>query len=154
MKKLAKRASDFIDSVGENESAVIMVSDGNNDFFYGNFASVVDIAAGIATILSDYLDDERPQASTIGKGIVLGITQYIKNGGNAIKLAGKIAQACTERMKSDVKKIIEDDKERCEDCKANRVCPLPKAIEYRKENKIPAPKRARKNGKKSDGKCN
>ena len=37
-----------------------------------------------------------------------------------------------------------EDDENCEECHANRICPLPQAIKYRKENGIPAPGRKRK----------
>lgn len=47
----------------------------------------------------------------------------------------------------------EEDDENCATCKANRICPLPKAIEYRKENHIPAPGRKQRKPKKHDEQC-
>ena len=47
----------------------------------------------------------------------------------------------------------DDDDEDCATCKANRICPLPQAIEYRKENHIPAPVRKHRKPKKHDEQC-
>ena len=47
----------------------------------------------------------------------------------------------------------DDEEDDCATCKANRICPLPQAIEYRKENNIPAPGRKHRKPKKHDKQC-
>ena len=47
----------------------------------------------------------------------------------------------------------DEDDENCATCNANRICPLPQAIEYRKENHIHAPGRKHRKPKKHDEQC-
>ena len=47
----------------------------------------------------------------------------------------------------------EEEDDDCTTCKVNRICPLPQAIEYRKENHIHEPGRKHRKSKKHDEQC-
>ena len=47
----------------------------------------------------------------------------------------------------------DEEDEDCATCKANRICPLHQAIEYRKENHIHKPGRKNRKPKKHDEQC-
>ena len=158
MKKLEKKIDAFIDSLKEDESAVVMCMNEKDEFSYASYASKQEVGAAIASILSDYFDDDEKEAETLAVGIVAALRMLVeKNGkaGSAIvhaiaPAAGKAALDMLKRLRESLRNIAEsadDDKDNDEDCSkcdANKVCPLPNAIKYRKENHIPAP-RNRKN---------
>ena len=168
--KLEKKASEFMDSLKESESAVLMCSDSNDGFFYSAFASRSEVGAAIATILSDYFDDDKKHASVLAEGVLLGLAELVKmrtKAGQAItRVVAKAAAESMEGMLKDLREklaeLVEDDDdadkekddyEDCEHCDERRTCPLPQAIKYRKANHIHAPRG--KNGKrKKDEKSN
>lgn len=171
--KLEKKASEFMDSLKESESAVLMCSDSNDGFFYSAFASRSEVGAVIATILSDYFDDDKKHATVLAEGVLLGLASLVKmrtKAGYAItKVVAKAAAESMEGMLKDLREklaeLVEDDDdddkgdadkddyEDCERCDERRTCPLPQAIKYRKANHIHAPRRkSRKGG--NDSKCN
>ena len=166
MKKIDKKVDAFIDSLNENEGGMVAAFDENNKISYANYASVVDIAAAVATILSDYYDDDVKHASTFARGIAKGVAAFIEHGSKgSIVVASEIADACSKRMESNkerilsaLKKILEvddddindddNDDENCETCSEKKTCPLPQAVKYRKENGIPSPNKKNKKGGK------
>ena len=166
--KLEKKASEFMDSLKESESAVLMCSDSKDGFFYSAFASCSEVGAAIATILSDYFDDDKKHATVLAEGVLLGLAGLVKmrtKAGQAItRVVANAAADATEGMLKDLReklaKLVEDDDdddkddfEDCERCDERRTCQLPQAIKYRKANGIHAPRRkSRKGG--NDSKCN
>ena len=116
-------------------------------------------------------------ATFTGRAIVEGINAVIARGGiTGLRVAMKILKALRDAVlekgkakessgddflslltdiaiktaeKKDVDVRDEDDEEDCEHCKANKICPLPQAIAYRKANHLPNPNR--KNRGKNGG---
>lgn len=119
-------------------------------------------------------------ATFTGRAIVEGINAVIARGGiTGLRVAMKILKALRDAVlekgkakessgddflsiltdiaiktaeKKDVDVRDEDDEEDCEHCKANKICPLPQAIAYRKANHLPNPNR--KNRGKNGGGSN
>lgn len=167
-KRLVDMANCLVDDCSENESALAICCNDEGKFYYANYCSVNDVAAAVATILSDYHDDKNEKADTIARGIVKGIAVYIAHEGKGgLPIAAEIAQAChkvLEKKKENIKDMLEniikdvkgddddddvdDNGEDCGECGGMKDCPLPQAVKYRKENHIPAPKK-NKHGKKS-----
>ena len=117
-------------------------------------------------------------ATFTGRAIVEGINAVIARGGiTGLRVAMKILKALRDTVlekakgkessgddflsvltdiaiKAAEKKDVDvrdedDDEEDCEHCKANKICPLPQAIAYRKANHLPNPNR--KNRGKNGG---
>lgn len=72
------------------------------------------------------------------------------SGDDFLSVLTDIAIKAAEKKDVDVRD--EDDEEDCEHCKANKICPLPQAIAYRKANHLPNPNR--KNRGKNGGGSN
>lgn len=117
-------------------------------------------------------------ATFTGRAIVEGINAVIARGGiTGLRVAMKILKALRDAVlekgkskessgddflslltdiaiktaeKKDVDVRDEDEDEDCEHCKANKICPLPQAIAYRKANHLPNPNR-RNRGKNGGG---
>lgn len=157
MEKLIKKADEFISSLKKDQSAVIICSNDDGEFNYTSYTSVNNMAAAIATILDDYLNDNKEEARTVAEGIVRGVCAYIESGnGGSLQVASQVAHACTLALKnqlSDLKDKLAtlDDDEDCEHCDSVTDCPLPAAVKFRKHNRLSAPKK-RKNGKCGDKK--
>lgn len=163
MKKLGKKVDEFLDSLKKDQSMFTMCCNDDGEFFYAYNAKSEEIAAGIATILSDWFDDKSETSKRVAMGILMGIRAVIIEGGKTSeavssflgKVAAERAMDSLKNLKEILKGIAEgdgkdneDDDEDCSTCDANSVCPLPNAIKYRKANGIPAPK------KRSKKRCN
>lgn len=148
-KNLSNKVENFIESLAKNESAaVIAVSD--DYLHYSNYASVSEIAAAVATILSDHLDDDNKNASTLAQAIIMGVGAFIENGSKGSLYAAKVmSKAIVKSVGKHIEALTntdndEDDDEDCSECKSVKTCPLPQAVKYRKEHGIRTPKNQRK----------
>lgn len=170
-KDLIEKLYDEFDA--KNESMILIYSDKDghtNSYSCGKFDEISStIAAMIDRALSD--DDVAEGGKFIANAIVDGIRAVLAIPSKAgRKLAVKFtmdmlkasildkANIHSPKELSDFMDSLgdeeEEDDENCETCKANRICPLPKAIQYRKENHIPAPGRKQRKPKKHDETCN
>lgn len=164
MKKLGKKVDEFLDSLKKDQSMFTMCCNDDGEFFYAYNSKSDEIGAGIATILSDWFDDKSENSQRAAMGILMGIRAVIMGGGKTgeavssflAKVAAERAMDSLKNIKEILKGIAEgdgkdneDDDEDCSTCDANRVCPLPNAIKYRKDNGIPAPKK--RSNKRSNG---
>ena len=159
MKKLEKKVEALLESLKKDQSAMVMCSNDDGEFFYESVGNEYSIAAGICTILSDYFDDDNQQAKVFARGMIMALHTLVEERGKAgLAIASTVALATASKspLAKSLVTIIEslskahsdddddEEEENCDECDANKVCPLPKAIKYRKENHIPAP-RNRKN---------
>ena len=156
MEKLIKKADEFISSLKKDQSAVIICSNDDGEFNYTSYTSVNNMAAAVATILDDYLNDNKEEARTVAEGIVRGVCAYIESGnGGSLQVASQLAHACTLALKNQLaglkEKLEEFDDEDCEHCENVMDCPLPSAIKFRKHNHIPAPRKRGNGCKESKG---
>jgi len=153
MKSLEKKVDELMESLKKDQSAFVMCNNEDGLFFYSYNSKGDEIAAGIATILSDWFDDGNKHAKRAALGIVTAIHAIVEIGGDAglavVKAvsSGMVDRLSSEFLKED--KDDDDDDENCETCSANRTCNLPKAIQYRVENGIPAPKKGKRLKKSS-----
>ena len=157
----------------KNESMVIIYTDKDGQTSSYSCGKFDDISSTIAAMIDSVLSDD-----SVDKGGKF-ITNAIVDGVRAVlaipskagkKLAVKFAMdllgaSILEKINihspkefSDLIDSLDDDddddeEEDCATCKANRICPLHKAIEYRKENHIPAPGRKHRKPKKHDEQC-
>lgn len=172
-KDLIEKLYDEFDA--KNESMILIYSDKDghtNSYSCGKFDEISStIAAMIDRGLSD--DDVAESGKFITNAIVDGVRAVLAIPSKAgKKLAVKFtmdllrasilekANIHSPKEFSDLMDSLgddddeEEDDENCATCKANRICPLPKAIQYRKENHIPAPGRKQRKPKKHDETCN
>ena len=157
----------------KNESMVLIYTDKDGRTSSYSCGKFDDISSTIAAMIDSVLSDD-----SVDKGGKF-ITNAIVDGVRAVlaipskagkKLAVKFAMdllgaSILEKINihspkefSDLIDSLDDDddddeEEDCATCKANRICPLHKAIEYRKENHIPAPGRKHRKPKKHDEQC-
>lgn len=162
MKKLEKKVDDLLDSLKKDQSAFVMCCNDDGEFFYAYNARSEEIGAGIASVVSDWFDDDKEFSQRAAEGVLAGLRAVIKRGGKAseavARILGRAAAEKTleniQRLRDILKEVAEDDgkgdndDEDCEGCEINRTCSLPSAIKYRKANGIPAPK------KRSNKRCN
>lgn len=157
MKKLEKKVDALLDSLKKDQSAIVMCSNDEGEFFYASYAKKQEVAAAIAAILCDYFEDDNEKAEALAVGIVAALRMLVEKhtkAGSAIvhaiaPAASKAALDMLKRLRNALHDAMDDDddkddEENCAECDAVRECPLPNAIKYRKENHIPAP-RNRKN---------
>lgn len=154
MKNLSKKVDELLESLKEDKGAFVMCNDKEGHFFYAYNSKGEEIAAGIATILSDWFDDEDRRARKAALGILTAIHAVVEMGGDAglavVKaVSGGMVGNISSKLFNEDKDDDDDDDEKCEDCSVNRTCNLPKAIQYRKKNGIPAPKKGKKSKKSS-----
>lgn len=142
MKKLEKKVDELLNSLSQDQSSFAMRD--------------IEIAAGVATILSDWFNDGNKQAEKAAEGILTGIIAVIESDSKASekimrKLSAVAAKKALDKLKSlrDAIGGLSDDDgdnggedEDCENCGINRVCNLQSAINYRKEHGIPAPNKS------------
>lgn len=167
MKKLEKKVDDLLDSLKKDQSAFVMCCNDDGEFFYAYNARSEEIGAGIASVISDWFDDDKEFSQRAAEGVLAGLRAVIKRGGKAGEAVARIlGRAAAEKtldnimhLRDILKEIAEEevaegdgkgdnDDEDCEGCEINRTCSLPSAIKYRKANGIPAPK------KRSNKRCN
>lgn len=158
----------------KNESMVLIYTDKDGKTSSYSCGKFDDISSTIAAMIDSVLSDD-----SVDKGGKF-ITNAIVDGVRAVlaipsKAGKKLAVKFTMDLlgASFLEKINihspkefsdlidsldgddeeDDDEEDCATCKANRICPLPQAIEYRKENHIPAPGIKHRKPKKHDEQC-
>ena len=163
MKKLGKKVDELLDSLKKDQSMFTMCCNDDGEFFYAYNAKADEIGAGVATVLSDWFDDKSENSQRAAEGILMGLRAAIMHEGKASDaIMHFLAKVAAERTLDSIKhlseklgeiseggsKAADDEEEDCSTCDANRVCPLPNAIKYRKANGIPAPK------KRSKKRCN
>lgn len=162
MKKLEKKVDDLLDSLKKDQSAFVMCCNDDGEFFYAYNARSEEIGAGIASVISDWFDDDKEFSQRAAEGVLAGLCAVIKHGGKAGEaVARTLGRAAAEKtldnimhLRDMLKEVAEgdgkgdNDDEDCEKCEINRTCSLPSAIKYRKANGIPAPK------KRSNKRCN
>lgn len=168
-KDLIEKLYDEFDA--KNESMILIYTDKDGQTTSYSCGKFDDVSSTIASMIDSVLSDD-----SVDKGGKF-ITNAIVDGVRAVlaipskagkKLAVKftmdlLGASILEKINihspkefSDLIDSIDGDDEEeddCATCKANRICPLPKAIEYRKENHIPAPVRKHRKTKKHDEQC-
>ena len=165
-KDLIEKLYDEFDA--KNESMVLIYTDKDGNTSSYSCGKSDEISSTIAAMIDSCLSDDSVEKSGkfITNAIVDGIRAILSIPSKAgKKLALKFtmdllrasilenANIHSPKEFSDLMDYLdgdddeEEDDENCATCKANRICPLPKAIEYRKENHIPAPHKHKKNCK-------
>jgi len=161
MKKLEKKVDAFLDSLKKDQSAFIMCANDDGEFFYASYAKKEEVAVGIAAILCDYFEENSEGAEAVAVGVIgalkLLVEKHSKAGEAIVRAIAPSAAKASLDMLKKLRDVLrdgisdnndDDEDEDCSTCDANRVCPLPNAIKYRKANGIPAPK------KRSNKRCN
>ena len=158
----------------KNESMVLIYTDKDGQTSSYSCGKFDDISSTIAAMIDSVLSDDSVDkgGKFITNAIVDGVRAVLaipsKAGKKlAVKLAmdllgASILEKINIHSPNEFSDLIDSldgdddedgDDEDCATCKANRICPLPKAIEYRKENHIPAPGRKHRKPKKHDEQC-
>ena len=156
----------------KNESMILIYTDKDGQASSYSCGKFDDISSTIAAMIDSVLSDDNVDKSGkfITNAIVDGVRAVLAIPSKAgKKLAVKftmnlLGASFLEKINihspkefSDLIDSIDgdddDEEEDCATCKANRICPLPQAIEYRKENHIHAPGRKHRKPKKHDEKC-
>ena len=160
----------------KNESMVLIYTDKygkTSSYSCGKFDDISStIAAMIDSVLSD--DSVDKGGKFITNAIIDGVRAVLSIPSKAGKklavkftmdlLGASILEKINIHSPKEFSDIIDSldgdgdddedgDDEDCATCKANRICPLPNAIEYRKENHIHAPGRKHRKLKKHDEQC-
>ena len=170
-KDLIEKLYDEFDA--KNESMVLIYTDKDGQTSSYSCGKFDDISSTIASMIDSVLSDDSVDkgGKFITNAIVDGVRAVLsipsKDGKKlAVKftmdlLGASILEKINIHSPKEFSDLIdsldvdyeEDDDENCATCKANRICPLPKAIEYRKENHIPAPGRKHRKPKKHNEQC-
>ena len=158
----------------KNESMVLIYTDKDGKTSSYSCGKFDDISSTIAAMIDSVLSDDNVDKSGkfIANAIVDGVRAVLAIPSKAgKKLAVKftmdlLGASFLEKINihspkefSDLIDSLDGDDEEDDDdenratCNANRICPLPKAIEYRKENNIHAPGRKHRKPKKHDEQC-
>lgn len=158
----------------KNESMVLIYTDKDGKTSSYSCGKSDEISSNIAAMIDSCLSDDSVEKSGkfITNAIVDGVRAVLAIPSKAgKKLAVKftmdlLGASILEKINihspkefSDLMDYLggddydDEEDEDCATCKANRICPLPKAIEYRKENHIPAPGRKHRKPKKHNEQC-
>ena len=160
----------------KNESMVLIYTDKDGKTSSYSCGEFDDISSTIASMIDSVLSDDSVDkgGKFITNAIVDGVRAVLAIPSKAGKklavkftmdlLGASILEKINIHSPKEFSELIDsldgdddedddDDDEDCSTCKANRICPLPKAIEYRKENNIPAPGRKHRKPKKHDEQC-
>ena len=186
MKKMTTKEQfeKIINGIDENkETCIVLHADADDNVGLHFVGSINTVTALIASVVSMGLKKHADEAEAdLAKCFVDGVCEVMSIPNmQGIKVALRMAKAlqdavenqhqgissvfdklaALEKEADDLKDNDDDDDEGddedCSTCKANRLCPLPQAIKYRKENGIPAPpyvKKGRKNRKQNNEKGN
>ena len=158
----------------KNESMVLIYTDKDGKTSSYSCGKFDDISSTIAAMIDSVLSDDSVDkgGKFITNAIVDGVRAVLaipsKAGKKlAVKLAmdllgASILEKANIHSTNEFSDLIdsldgddddEEEDENCATCNANRICPLPKAIEYRKENHIHTPGRKHSKPKKHDEQC-
>lgn len=159
-KDLIEKLYDEFDA--KNESMVLIYTDKDgqtSSYSCGKFDEISStIASMIDSVLSDAIVDGIRAVLAIpskaGKKLAVKFTMDLLGASILEKINIHSPKEFSDLMDYLGGDDDEDeDDENCATCKANRICPLPKAIEYRKENHIHAPGRNHRKPKKHNEQC-
>lgn len=172
-KDLIKKLYDEFDA--KNESMVLIYTDKDGKTSSYSCGKFDDISSTIASMIDSVLSDDSVEKSGkfITNAIVDGIRAVLAIPSKAGKklavkftmdlLGASILEKINIHSPKEFSDLIDSldgdddedevEEEDCTTCKANRICPLPQAIEYRKENNIHAPVRKHRKPKKHDEQC-
>ena len=166
-KDLIEKLYDEFDA--KNESMVLIYKDKDGKTSSYSYGKSDEISSTIAAMIDSCLSDDSVEKSGkfITNAIVDGIRAILSIPSKAGKklslkftmdlLRASILENANIHSPKEFSDLMdyldgdddeEEDDENCATCKANRICPLPRAIEYRKENHIPASHNRKKNGKR------
>ena len=166
-KDLIEKLYDEFDA--KNESMVLIYTDKDGKTSSYSCGKFDEISSNIAAMIDSCLSDDSVEKSGkfITNAIVDGIRSVLAIPSKAGKklavkftmdlLGASILEKINIHSPKEFSDLIdsldgddddEEEDEDCATCNANRICPLPKAIEYRKENHIPAPGRKHRKPKK------
>lgn len=161
----------------KNESMVLIYTDKDGQTSSYSCGKFDDISSTIASMIDSVLSDDSVDkgGKFITNAIVDGVRAVLAIPSKAGKklavkftmdlLRASILEKANIHSPKEFSDLIdsldcdgddddeEDEEEDCATCKANRICPLPQAIEYRKENNIQAPGRKHRKPKKHDEQC-
>ena len=153
----------------KNESMVLIYTDKDGKTSSYSCGKLDDISSTIAAMIDSVLSDDSADkgGKFITNAIIDGVRAVLSIPSKAGKklavkftmdlLGASILEKINIHSPKEFSDLIDsldgDDDEDCATCKANRICPLPKAIEYRKENHIHAPGRKHRKPNKHDEQC-
>ena len=158
----------------KNESMILIYTDKNGKTSSYSCGKFDDVSSTIASMIDSVLSDDSVDkgGKFITNAIVDGVRAVLAIPSKAGKklavkftmdlLGASILEKINIHSPKEFSDLIdslddddeeEEDDENCDTCKANRICPLPQAIEYRKENNIPKPGRKHRKPKKHDEQC-
>lgn len=157
----------------KNESMILIYTDKDGQTSSYSCGEFDDISSTIASMIDSVLSDDSVEKSGkfIANAIVDGVRAVLAIPSKAGKklavkftmdlLGASILEKINIHSPNEFSDLIdsidgdddEDEEDDCTTCKANRICPLPKAIEYRKDNHIPAPGRKHRKPKKHNEQC-
>lgn len=169
-KDLIEKLYDEFDA--KNESIVLIYTDKDGQTSSYSCGKFDDISSTIASMIDSVLsyDSVDKGGKFIANAIVDGVRSVLAIPSKAGKklavkftmdlLGASILEKINIHSPKEFSDLIDsldgdddEEEEDCSTCKANRICPLPKAIEYRKENHIHAPGRKHRKPKKHDEQC-
>lgn len=169
-KDLIEKLYDEFDA--KNESMVLIYTDKDGQTSSYSCGKFDDISSTIASMIDSVLSDDSVDkgGKFITNAIVDGIRAVLAIPSKAGKklavkftmdlLGASILEKINIHSPKEFSDLInsldgddDDEEENCATCKANRICPLPKAIEYRKDNHIHAPGRKHRKLKKHNEQC-
>lgn len=172
-KDLIEKLYDEFDA--KNESMVLIYTDKDGQTTSYSCGKFDDISSTIASMIDSVLSDDNVDKSGkfITNAIVDGVRAVLAIPSKAGKklavkftmdlLGASIREKINIHSPKEFSDLIdsldgdddeeEDDDQDCTTCKANRICQLPKAIDYRKENHIHSPGRKHRKPKKHDEQC-
>ena len=156
----------------KNESMILIYTDKDGQTSSYSCGKFDDVSSTIASMIDSVLSDDSVDkgGKFITNAIVDGVRAVLAIPSKAGKklavkftmdlLGASILEKINIHSPKEFSDLIDsidgdddEDDEDCTTCKANRICPLPQAIEYRKENHIPAPGRKHRKQKKHDEQC-
>lgn len=170
-KDLIEKLYDEFDA--KNESMVLIYTDKDGQTTSYSCGKFDDISSTIASMIDSVISDDSVDKSGkfITNAIVDGVRAVLAIPSKAGKklavkftmdlLGASILEKINIHSPKEFSDLIDsldgddddEEEEDCATCNANRICPLHKAIEYRKENHIPAPGRKHRKPKKHDEQC-
>ena len=171
-KDLIEKLYDEFDA--KNESMILIYTDKDGHTSTYSCGKFDEISSTIAAMIDSCLSDDSVEKSgkLITNAIVDGVRAVLAIPSKAGKklavkftmdlLGASILEKINIHSPKEFSDLIdsldggdddEEDDDDCATCNANRICQLPKAIEYRKENHIPAPGRKHRKQKKHDEQC-
>ena len=157
----------------KNESMILIYTDKNGQTSSYSCGKFDDVSSTISSMIDSVLSDDSVDkgGKFIANAIVDGVRAVLAIPSKAGKklavkftmdlLGASIIEKINIHSPKEFSYLIdsldgdddEEEEEDCATCKANRICPLPQAIEYRKENNIHSPGRKHRKQNKHDEQC-